>query len=147
MRDSEYWKIIAQKLKDVGTTGMKTFQALRDKYEVTKIDIENNKKLIETYKAAMAKLESGITLVESNMSRAKLNVATLESKKRLVDSIKTVNDTVSNINGIGAEKLAINTEKLDEEEIRESVRLESFQMENAKPLSKTEAEEFLKTLK
>ena len=75
-----------------------------------------------------------------------LYVATLESKKILVDSNKQVNKTVENLKGIGDSELGVNVEKLDDDVLRESIKLEALHEDESPAMTKAEAEAFLKTL-
>lgn len=65
----------------------------------------------------------------------------------LVDSIKAVNATVEDLNGVGDETLAINLEKLDDDMIREEVKLETLHTEVAPDMDKTAAEAYIQSLK
>ena len=74
------------------------------------------------------------------MAKAKLNVDTLSSKKTMLDTIKDVNRTIENMNGVGDTDLAINIEKLDDDTLRESIRLEALDATESSKKAMTEAE-------
>ena len=78
-------------------------------------------------------------MLNNNMSKVKANVATLESKKIMLDSIKEVNHVIEEVNCINGGTLALNVEKLDDNILRESIKLEVLADDND-PVVATEAE-------
>lgn len=134
------------KLREVGTEDMAAFGKAKEQYEVLSTEASNYKTMIGVYSNALSKLEKSLAVVDTNMAKAKTNVATLESKKILVDSIKQVNKTVENLNGIGDSELGVNVEKLDDDVLRESIKLEALHGTEMPAMSKAEAEAFLKSL-
>ena len=103
---------------------------------------------IGTYSNAISKLNQSHAVAVLNMNKAKTNVESLESKKMLVDSIKSVNTIVEDLNGVGDETLAINLEKLDDDMIREEVKLETLHTEVAPDIvDKNAAEAYIQSLK
>ena len=99
------------------------------------------------YSNAIVKLENALYLIEANMSKAKVNVIALESKKVLVDSIAAVNETVESLNGVDNSNLGISIEKLDDDVIRESIKLEALRESTIPAMDKNAAEDYLKSLK
>lgn len=137
-------------LKDIGTSDLKAFTRAKDVYETLLVETSNFEAMIKTYDQAIAKLNSSLALIESNMAKAKLNVDTLSSKKVLVDTIKTVNKSIENINGIGDSALAVNVEKLDDDMLRESIKLEALNTGNspkAEAVTQESAKAYLDALK
>lgn len=131
----------------VGTADMKKFNQLKDQYEVLNTETKNFEVMINTYSNAIVKLEATLNVIETNMSKAKINVATLESKKMLVDSIAAVNSTVENLNSTSDGDLAISVEKLDDNVIRESIKLEALGESKAPEMDKASAEAYIQSLK
>lgn len=137
-------------LLSTGTSDLAKFNKLKNEYEIIKTNIQNFNTTMAAYSNAVAKLEKSLVVVENNMQKAKLNVDTLSSKKALVDTIKGVNKTIENLNGIGENTdLNISIEKLDDNAIRESIKLEAL-AEKTLPASTTteaEAKAYLESLK
>ena len=137
-------------LISTGTEDLMKFNRMKDTFETIKTEVENLTAMIGTYSNAIAKLEQSRDVVVLNMNKAKTNVESLESKKMLVDSIKSVNTTVEDLNGIGIgdETLAINLEKLDDDMIREEVKLETLHTEVEPDIvDKNAAETYIQSLK
>lgn len=130
----------------VGTSDMRAFNRAKDEYESLKVEVSNYETMLQAYNNALDKLENTLYLIDTNMSKAKANVTTLESKKTLVDSIKAVNKTVESINGVGSTKLGISVEKLDDDVVRESIKLEALRETCSPTTDKKSAEEYLKSL-
>ena len=59
---------------------------------------------------------------------------------------KQVNKTVENLKGIGDSELGVNVEKLDDDVLRESIKLEALHEDESPAMTKAEVEAFLKTL-
>ena len=137
---------IKDKLREIGTADMTAFNRAKEQYEILATEVNNYNTMIGVYSNALAKLEKSLAVVDTNMNKAKTNVATLESKKILVDSIKQVNKTVENLKGIGDSELGVNVEKLDDDVLRESIKLEALHEDESPAMTKAEAEAFLKTL-
>ena len=133
-------------LVEIGTADLVAFNRAKDAFESSKIEASNYAAMIHAYSNALVKLENSLYLVESNMSKAKTNVATLESKKVLVDSIKSLNKTVESLNGIGDTQLGISVEKLNDDVLRESIKLEALQNAEAPRMNKEQADAYLKSI-
>lgn len=129
-----------------GTADMRAFNRAKDEFEMSKVEVTNYETMLRAYANALDKLQDTLSLIDTNMSKAKANVATLESKKTLVDSIKAVNETVESINGVGSAKLGMSVEKLDDDVVRESIKLEALHETCSPALDKKSAEEYLKSL-
>ena len=137
-----------RKLISVGTSDMKAFSKARGTYETFKTETENLEIMVKTYEEALEKLEKSLSLVESNMYKAKLNIDTLTSKKVMLDSIKAVNSTLETINGTANTDLVINVEKLDDNLMRESIKLETIDNSTVvRVLTETEAKAYIENLK
>ena len=136
-------------LKSVGTSDMKLFNRSKDAYELAKTEFDNFTTMVKAYTQAVKKLEKSLALVDANMAKAKLNVDTLSSKKIMLDTIKSVNKTIENMNGVGDADLAINIEKLDDDTLRESIRLEALDAteSNKKAMTEAEAKAYIDSLK
>lgn len=136
------------KLVETGTSDLKKFSVAKDAFESAKMEVSNLETMLTAYTGAAKKLEDTIQVIDANMSKAKMNVATLESKKALVDSLKAVNKTVEAVNGLdNGGTLGFNVEKLDEDALRESIRLEALKSTVSEPvLDKESAEAYLKSL-
>ena len=136
-------------LQTVGTSNLKTFAQAKNAYELMKTEVGNYTTMVKTYSQAMKKLDKTIALVDSNMAKAKLNVDTLSAKKTLVDTIKSVNKSLENISGVGDSELAVNVEKLDDDMLRESIKLETLDNSEhmSKPMTEAEAKTYLENLK
>ena len=136
-------------LKKLGTADMKKFQAAKSVYEVKLAEVDNYTKMIAIYNDAVEKLDKTLALIDSNMIKAKHNVDVLTSKKNMVDTIKTVNKSLENLAGIGDTDLAINVEKLDDDMIRETVKLETLDAESksSADMDEVAAKTWLETLK
>lgn len=139
--------IAKKNLIAVGTSDISSFNRAKDAYETAKIEVENFVAMGQAYSNAVAKLEDTLYLIETNMSKAKANVTALESKKMLVDSIKSVNKTVESINGVGDSDLGVSIEKLDDDVLRESIKLEALRETTAPTMDKAQADAYLQNLK
>ena len=131
----------------VGTSDMQKFNYAKDAYETSKIEVANFISMNAAYSNAIVKLEATRDLIDTNMSKARANVTALESKKTLVDSISAVNKTVESLKGVGDSKLGINIEKLDDDVIRESIKLEALRESSAPTMDKDAADAYLQNLK
>jgi len=136
-------------LKAVGTSDLKAFAQAKNVYELLKTEVDNYTVMVKTYSQAMKKLDKTLALVDANMAKAKLNVDTLSAKKTLVDTIKSVNKSLENVNGIGDSELAVNVEKLDDDMLHESIKLETLDNNEhmSKPMTEAEAKTYLENLK
>ena len=134
-------------LVENGTSDMQRFNRAKDAYETAKIEVANFVAMNGAYSNAIVKLENALYLIEANMSKAKVNVTALESKKVLVDSITAVNETVESLNGVDNSNLGISIEKLDDDLIRESIKLEALRESTIPAMDKNAAEDYLKSLK
>ena len=130
------------------TSDFKAFQRAKDAYEVACSRKDNFNVMMNTYSNALAKLNASLELIDMNMMKAKTNVDTLQAKKTMLDAIKNANKTVENMNGIGDSSLGISLEKLDDDTLRESIKLEALS-ENATPniASEAEAKAYLESIK
>lgn len=149
--DNAYAKVncIKGKLIESNASNLAEFNRMKNEYETCKAKLENLQKLDVVYSNAIAKLETSYALIESNMQKAKMNVDILSSKKTLVDSVRSVNNVIENINGIGDENLSISVEKLDDDALRESIKLEVF-ADTAMPkstMTEAEAKAYIDSLK
>ena len=136
-------------LKQVGTTNMQEFNRAKNAYELVKTELDNYIVMTNTYAIALKKLQKSLSIVDSNMAKAKLNIDTLAAKKTMLDTIKSVNKSIENITGIGDMDLAVNVEKLDDESLRESIKLEAFEAadKSMSDMSEAEAKAYLQNLK
>lgn len=136
-------------LKQVGTTNMQEFNRAKNAYELAKTELDNYTVMTNTYAIALKKLQKSLSIVDSNMAKAKLNIDTLAAKKTMLDTIKSVNKSIENITGIGDMDLAVNVEKLDDESLRESIKLEAFEAadKTMPDMSEAEAKAYLQNLK
>lgn len=139
-------EVFAKQLKTIGTSDMKKFTTLKGMYDVKKSEADNYAIMITTYEQALAKLEKSKQLLDVNMTKAKHNVDVLTSKKTMLDTIKSVNNSIANVTGIGDKDLAINLEKLNDDTIRESVKLETFDADVSPVMNETEAKAFIDAL-
>lgn len=138
--------VAKKNLVETGTADLVAFNRAKDAFESSKVEASNYVAMINAYSNALVKLENSLYLVETNMSKAKTNVATLESKKVLVDSIKSVNMTVESLKGVGDTQLGMSVEKLNDDVLRESIKLEALQETESPKMNKDQAEAYLKTL-
>lgn len=134
------------KLVETGTDDLRKFSVAKDTYESAEAEAKNLETMLAAYNNAVKKLEDAIQVIDVNMSKTKANVATLESKKTLVDSLKAVNKTVETVNGLGEGTLGFNVEKLDDDALRESIKLEALKNGPEPVLDKAAAEAYLKSL-
>lgn len=139
-------EVFAKQLKAVGTSDMKKFTTLKGLYDVKKSEVDNYAIMINTYDQALVKLEKSKQLLDVNMAKAKHNVDVITSKKTMLDTIKSVNTSIANVTGIGDKDLAINLEKLNDDTIRESVKLEAFDANVPSVMNETEAKAFIDSL-
>jgi hypothetical protein len=139
-------EVFAKQLKTIGTSDMKKFTTLKGMYDVKKSEVDNYAIMITTYDQALVKLEKSKQLLDVNMTKAKHNVDVLTSKKTMLDTIKSVNNSIENVIGIGDKDLAINLEKLNDDTIRESVKLETFDADVSPVMNETEAKAFIDSL-
>ena len=139
-------EVFAKQLKAVGISDMKKFTTLKGLYDVKKSEADNYAIMITTYDQAIAKLEKSKQLLDVNMAKAKHNVDVITSKKTMLDTIKSVNTSIANVTGIGDNDLAINLEKLNDDTIRESVKLEAFDANVSPAMNETEVKAFIDSL-
>ena len=139
-------EVFAKQLKTIGTSDMKKFTTLKGMYDVKKSESDNYTTMITTYEQALVKLEKSKQLIDVNMVKAKHNVDILTSKKTMLDTIKSVNSSIENVTGIGDTDLVINLEKLNDDTIRESVKLETFDASVSPVVNETEAKAFIDSL-
>lgn len=146
---NEKLKVAKENLQKIGTSDLKAFTQAKNAYEILKTESDNYAAMVKTYSQAMKKLEKTIALVDANMAKAKLNVDTLSAKKTLVDTIKSVNKSLENISGVGDSDLVVNVEKLDDDMLRESIKLETLDNieKPAKPMAEADAKAYLESLK
>ena len=135
-------------LLSIGTTDLSKFNYAKDIYETAKTEVQNLETMAVVYSNAVSKLQTSLQLVESSMQKAKTNVDALSSKKALVENMKAVNETVESLRGVGDDHgMNAALEKLDENAIRESIKLEALSEDSMpKTTSKEAAEEYLKNL-
>lgn len=134
------------KLIEIGSADLKAFSKVKDVYESASVEVTNLETMLAAYGNAVKKLEDAIGVIDVNMSKTKANVATLESKKTLVDSMKAVNKTVESVNGLGDGTLGFNVEKLDDDLIRESIKLEALKSGSEPVMDEAAADAYLKSL-
>ncbi len=137
-------------LKSIGTSDMEAFNRAKSTYELARARAENFGTMAVTYEHAVKKLEKTLALVDSNMSKAKMNVDTLSSKKTMLDTMKVVNEAIENVSGVGDPSLATSVEKLDDDMLRESVKLEALGQQDpgtsAQVATEAEARAYLDSL-
>lgn len=136
-------------LLSTGTEDLKAFQRAKTVYETLTTKASNFTIMANTYSNALVKLNKSLELIDANMAKAKLNVDTLQAKKTMVDAIKNVNKSIENIDGIGDSGLGIAIEKLDDNVLRESIKLEALSETsgNADVLTKEDAQNYLNNIK
>lgn len=139
--------IAKKNLIATGTADIQKFNRAKDAYETAKVEVENFISMGNAYSNAIVKLENTLYLIDTNMSKAKANVTALESKKILVDSIKSVNTTVESISGVGDTKLGVSIEKLDDDVLRESIKLEALRESTVPTMDKAAADAYMQNLK
>lgn len=132
----------------IGTADLAKFNLAKDAYESFKTELQNLETMANVYSNAISKLETSLKLVEANMQKAKMNVDALSSKKILVENMKAVNETVESLHGIGDDPgMNAALEKLDENALRESIKLEALSEDSMpKTTSKEAAEAYLNSL-
>ena len=140
-------EVAKRNLIATGTADIGAFNRAKDAYETAKIEVDNFVSMGNAYSNAIVKLENTLYLIDTNMSKAKANVTALESKKVLVDSIKSVNATVESINGVGDTQLGVSIEKLDDDVLRESIKLEALRESTIPTMDKAAADAYLQNLK
>ena len=126
-----------KQLVAAGTADLQKFTKLKEIYEAHVTEADNYSKMQAAYSNAVAKLEASLKVIEASMVKAKANVSSLESKKECVDTLKSVNSIVENLQGVGDTDLAMSLEKLEDDELRESIKLEAL---SDKPAEMTEAD-------
>lgn len=126
-----------QKLIEGGTSNLAEFNKMKDCYERFKVEVANLELMVNTYSNGQAKLKKTLMIIDSNMAKTKLNVDTLTAKKNLVDAIKGVNSTLANIKGVGDTTLAVSVEKLDDDMLRENIKLETLEKTDVVPATTT----------
>lgn len=135
-------------LLSIGTADLSKFNHAKDIYETAKTEVQNLETMAVVYSNAVSKLETSLQLVESSMQKAKANVDALSAKKALVENMKAVNETVESLRGVGDDAgMNAAIEKLDENALKESIKLEALSEDSMpKTTSKEAAEEYLKSL-
>ena len=135
------------KLVGIGTSDMVAFNTAKEAYEVSKVNVENLTIMRNSYENSIVKLNDALNQVNAQMLKAKTNVATLESKKELVDSLKKVNSTIESLTGVSGDDLSISVEKLNEDAIRESIKLEALSEPKSVVTDKEAAQAYLDSIK
>ena len=133
-------KAAKQHLLEVGASDLREFNRAKDAYEAANVELNNLNAMSSVYSNAITKLEASLQLIEANMRKAKLNVDMLSSKKDFVKSVKGVNKTIENLKGMGSDDLSIPIEKLDEDALRETIKLEALAETSMPAATTTEAE-------
>lgn len=137
-------------LKQTGTADLQAFARAKDAYELACAEVSNFEAAASTYMQGIKKLETSLDLLTANMAKVKHNVDMLTAKKETLDAIKVVNNTIENVSGIGDSDLAVHVEKLDDDALRESIKLEALNEMNgqeAAPLTEAEAKAYIDALK
>ena len=119
-------ELLKAELIRIGTSDPEAFRRTREQYEIVNAKIANHRSIGSTYSNALVKLNQTMRVLKANLDRSKLNIASLESKKECVDTLKSVNSIVEDVNGIGESDLGVSVEKLRDDEIRETVRMETL---------------------
>lgn len=132
----------------IGTSDPEAFRRTREQYEIVNAQIANHRNIQATYSNALVKLNHTMKVLKANLDRSKLNIASLESKKECVDTLKSVNSIVEDVNGIGESDLGVSVEKLKDDEIRETVRMETLlEPELDSNMSTDDIEKYINSLK
>jgi hypothetical protein len=141
-------KLAKEALVQTGTSDLHKFRRSKDVYESAKLNASNLRTLVKSYSDGLVKLQRTLEIVESNMSKAKMNVETLASKKTLVDTVKDINKTLENIKGTGDPAIGVVQEKLEEERIKQDIKLQVLNEDAgiSSTMTKAEAEAYLKTI-
>lgn len=132
--------IAKKRLLNVGTSDLREFNRAKDAYEAANVELNNLNAMSSVYSNAITKLTTSLQLIETNMRKAKMNVDMLSSKKDFVDSVKGVNKTIESLKGVGEDELSIPIEKLDEDALRETIKLEALAEASMPAATTTEAE-------
>lgn len=139
-----------ERLIAVGTNDLAEFTKLKNCYETLKIEASNLETMVNTYSNGAVKLKRTLAMIDRNMAKAKLNVDTLTAKKNLVDAIKGVNSTLENIKGVGDADLAASVGKLDDDMLRENIKLETLEKTDAYSqgiITKEDAQAYIDSVK
>lgn len=141
-------KLAKEALVQTGTSDLRKFKTSKDVYESAKLNTSNLRTLVKSYSDGLVKLQRTLEIVESNMSKAKMNVETLASKKTLVDTVKDINKTLENIKGTGDPTIGVVQEKLEEERIKQDIKLQVLEEDTgtSTSMTKAEAEAYLKSI-
>lgn len=144
----EQSELLKAELIRIGTSDPEAFKRTREQYEIVNRQITNHRNISKTYSNALVKLNQTMKVLKSNLDRSKLNIASLESKKECVDTLKSVNSIVESVNGIGDSDLGVSVEKLNDDEIRETVRMETMlEPEQESGMTTDDIEKYVNSLK
>lgn len=141
-------KHLKAELIRIGASDPEAFKRTREQYEIVNRQVANHRNICSTYSNAITKLNQTMKVLKSNLDRSKLNIASLESKKECVDTLKSVNSIVEDVNGIGESDVGVSVEKLKDDEIRETVRMETMlEPEQDSGMSTDDIEKYINSLK
>lgn len=141
-------EIAKRSLIQAGTGDLERFASLRSIYDAKKAEVDALEAHARMYDNAVKKLEKTHSLLVINMSKAKSSIDTMSSKKVLLDTVKSVNKSIAEVNGTGSHELTVNIEKLDDDLMREDIKLNASGVDiSEKTMTKEDAEAFLATLK
>lgn len=141
---------VKRKLIETGTSDPVAFMKTKKEYDLLLSQIDNFNNMAQAYSNAVAKLSQTLDLIKSNMAKSRMNIASLESKKECVDTLKSVNSIVEDINGMGDSDLATSIERLKDDELRESIKLETLSdlngAEEKAPMTRADIEAYIQSL-
>jgi len=141
-------ELLKAELIRIGTSDPEEFRRTREQYEIVNRQLANHRNICGTYSNAIVKLNQTMKVLKTNLDRSKLNIASLESKKECVDTLKSVNSIVEDVNGIGESDVGVSVEKLKDDEIRETVRMETLiEPEQESGMSADDIEKYVNSLK
>lgn len=139
---------LSKHIKHNGLSDLKKINKLKHMWNTKQNEISTYHTMLCTYSNAIIKLEKALECTNINLIKTEHNINVLESKKQLVDTLKIVNSTVENLTRVGNSDLTINLEKLEDDVLRESIKLETLDTitNNSNDLDVQSAEQWIKSL-
>lgn len=111
------------------------FKSTLLQYNSQKMKIETLKKIKSGCQTGLKNLEKALAKIDLSINEMRANLDTVAYKKLLTDAYKDINSMLESIKGIGTDGCSIDVEKLNEEFIREGVKMDILSQTDAPVVS------------
>ena len=100
------------------------FKSTLLQYNSQKMKIETLTKIKNGCRTGLKNLEKALAKIDVSINEMKANLDTVAYKKLLTDAYKDINKMLESIKGIGTDGCTVDVEKLNEEFIKEGVKMD-----------------------